>query len=129
MREVKNQPHWSYEALERLTATGWKLVPILVLMLSMGGIAGAGFLTQVILGRALTVEGYGVLATGMGLITILGAFSGHGIGGFWLKVFGSEGWAGLRWVKPSLTLAAILAVCAVGLTLLLNLTLNTSHRV
>jgi O-antigen/teichoic acid export membrane protein len=69
------------------------------------GLAGAGvlaFLTQVLLGQALTVDDFGILSTAVSIAVIVTAAIGFGTSSVWLLVFGQEGWQGFRWVKQSL---------------------------
>jgi len=65
------------------------------------------FAAQVLLTRALPPEGYGALNAAIAAITLVSPLAGFGVGKYWLRVFGAHGWAGLAWVRPSLTLAAI----------------------
>jgi len=69
----------------------------------LGSLAGAGlmFITQVVLARELTPSGYGVFAAALATITLLGPLAGFGVHGFWLKVFGAEGWGAVRWLTRS----------------------------
>ncbi len=67
---------------------------------SLGG-AGLAFLTQVVLARELTPAGYGVFAASLATITLVSPLAGFGVQGFWLKLFGAEGWHAIRWLPPS----------------------------
>jgi len=64
-------------------------------------IALVTFLSQILLTRSLHQEGYGVLATAVASVGLVATVSGFGIGPFWLRIFGEEGWGGHRWVRPS----------------------------
>jgi len=55
----------------------------------------------VVLARELTPSGYGVFAAALATTTVLGALAGFGVGGFWLKAFGAEGWGAVRWLTRS----------------------------
>lgn len=66
--------------------------------------AGLSFFAQMIFARRLTVDEYGLLATYLVTINMLLPIAGFGIGQFWLKVFGAEGFAAQRWIRPSLRL-------------------------
>lgn len=69
--------------------------------------AGAAFVTQLLLARGLPVQQYGALATALASVNLLAPLAGFGVGQYWLRVFGKEGWAGQRWVWPTLKLAII----------------------
>lgn len=87
-----------------------------LVILTVGTFSGAGltFLTQVLLARALTPEEFGAFFAALSLVTLISPLAGFGVGMFWLKAFGEEGWNGLRWVKPSLSFTAISTVLAVS---------------
>lgn len=72
-------------------------------LLWFGSLIGAGlaFLTQVLLARELTPAGYGVFAAALATVTLLAPLAGFGVQGFWLKVFGAEGWQATRWLPAS----------------------------
>lgn len=72
-------------------------------LLWFGSLIGAGlaFLTQVVLARELTPAGYGVFAAALATVTLLAPLAGFGVQGFWLKVFGAEGWQAIRWFPAS----------------------------
>ncbi len=84
-------------------------------LLWVGTVGGAGlsFLAQVIFARLLTPGDYGALASALVAVTLLASLAGFGIGQFWLKIFGAEGWRARRWLPPSLTFASLscLAAC------------------
>lgn len=85
-------------------------------VLGLGSLAGAGaaFLTQVLLARHLAPADFGALAAVLAAIGLVAPLAAFGVGGFWLKAFGEEGWAGRRWVLPAVrfALASTLAVTA-----------------
>lgn len=72
-------------------------------LLWFGSLVGAGlaFITQVVLARELTPAGYGVFAAALATVTLLAPLAGFGVQGFWLKVFGAEGWGAVRWLTAS----------------------------
>ncbi|MHB8978757.1 MAG: flippase [Trichloromonadaceae bacterium] len=74
-----------------------------VSFLWLGSIIGAGcaFLTQVILARKLGPEVFGIFAAALSTVTLLAPLAGFGIGQYWLKAFGHEGWGALRWLPGS----------------------------
>lgn len=76
---------------------------VAISLLWLGSLVGAGFafITQVVLARELTPAGYGVFAAALATVTLLVPLAGFGVQGFWLKVFGAEGWGAMRWLTPS----------------------------
>ncbi|MDA7088509.1 flippase [Pseudomonas sp. SA3-5] len=96
-----------------------------VSLLWLGSILGAGcaFFTQVLLARALGPATLGAFAAALGVVILVAPLASFGVGGFWLKVFGQEGWQAVRWLRGSLkyalvttclVLAALLAWAAFG---------------
>ena len=88
------------------------------LLLLGGGTFGAAILSmaaQLLLARHLTVGDFGRLATILAAVNILSPIATFGVNWFWVQVFGREGYAGFRWVGPSMLLLA----CTNGLSLLL----------
>lgn len=96
-----------------------------VSLLWIGSILGAGtaFVTQVVLARELGPAELGTFAAALGTVTLLMPFASFGVGSFWLKIFGLEGWQGMRWLRSSLhytilttavTLSALLIWAAFG---------------
>lgn len=81
----------------------------IVSYLWLGSIFGAGcaFLTQVLLARELGPANFGVFAAALGMVTLVTPLACFGIGGFWLKAFGQEGWQAMRWLRRSFLFAAI----------------------
>jgi len=63
--------------------------------------SGIGFLTQVLLARNLGTESFGLFSAALGMVNLLVPLAGFGIAGFWLKIFGQEGWRGIRWLPAS----------------------------
>lgn len=80
-----------------------------VSLLWLGSLIGAGlaFITQVVLARELTPDGYGVFAAALATVTLLAPLAGFGVQGFWLKVFGAEGWQATRWLPGSFRFVAM----------------------
>lgn len=74
-----------------------------VSLLWIGSLLGAGcaFLTQIILARQLGPSDFGIFAAALAMITLLAPLAGFGIAGYWLKVFGQEGWHATRWLLGS----------------------------
>lgn len=63
--------------------------------------AGFAFFIQIILARKLGVAQFGIFSSGLATVTLVAPLAGFGVAQFWLKIFGKEGWAGLRWLKSS----------------------------
>ncbi len=78
-------------------------------LLWIGSLSGAGFafLTQVLLARGLGSASFGIFFSALSTITLLAPLAGFGISQFWLKAFGAEGWAAVRWIKPSIKFVAV----------------------
>lgn len=72
-------------------------------LLWFGSILGAGcaFLTQVLLARKLGPDTFGMFAASLSTVTLIAPLAGFGIGQFWLKAFGQEGWLAMRWLPGS----------------------------
>lgn len=89
----------------------------IVSFLWLGSIFGAGcaFLTQVLLARELGPAAFGVFAAALSMVTLGAPLASFGVGGFWLKAFGQEGWQAVRWLRASFafTAASTLLVLAV----------------
>lgn len=77
---------------------------VLVLFAGSIGSAGCAFLIQVLLARELTPEIYGFFSTALATVTLLSSLACMGVPGFLIRVFGSEGMQGTRWVRTSLKL-------------------------
>lgn len=93
-------------------------------ILWLGAISGAffAFLTQVFLARELGIHDYGQFAAALATITIVAPLAGFGVSGFWLRIFGEEGWRAVRWVGPSLRFlilsTAVLIILILGWALI-----------
>lgn len=81
----------------------------IVSLLWLGSILGAGcaFLTQVLLARELGPTALGAFAAALGMVTLVAPLASFGVGGFWLKAFGQEGWQAVRWLRGSLKYALV----------------------
>lgn len=90
----------------------------LLSFLWVGSLAGAGmaFITQVMIARILDVGQFGSFSSALATVTLVAPLAGIGVPALWLKVFGAEGWGGLRWVKPSFNF--VLMSCAGVMTAL-----------
>lgn len=89
--------------------------PLLLLFGGTMGAALSSMLAQLVLARSLDVADYGRLAAILAAANLLSPIAGFGLNGFWIQVFGREGWGAFRWVAPSLRLIGVtsLAMLAV----------------
>lgn len=84
----------------------------MISLLWLGSIMGAGcaFLTQVLLARELGPSALGVFAASLGMVMLVAPLASFGVGGFWLRMFGQEGWQGRRWLGSSLRYTALTTI-------------------
>jgi O-antigen/teichoic acid export membrane protein len=82
---------------------GWRGALGAVSMLWIATAAGAGlaFVTQALLARKLGPSHYGLFASSLATITMLTPLAAFGLPQYWLQVYGVEGWAANRWLRPS----------------------------
>lgn len=75
-----------------------------VSFLWVGSLIGSGstFLIYTILARKLGPTEYGIFSSSLSIVTIFNLLAGFGLSQFWLKIFGEEGWQGVRWLSVSL---------------------------
>ncbi|REG50339.1 O-antigen/teichoic acid export membrane protein [Paraburkholderia sp. BL6669N2] len=88
-----------------------------VSLLSVSALASAGlaFAVQAMLARSLSSAEYGRFATALAVVTIIAPAVGFGVPSFWLKAYGTEGWAARRWMAPSMSFVVRSAfVCLIG---------------
>lgn len=113
--------YWSLTSLPPGLRTALGAMSMLWFATALG--AGLTFLTQALLARKLGPASYGLFASSLATVTIVAPLAGFGLAQFWLKVFGGEGWAAERWLRPSarfiafttsLTIAIILAWAFAG---------------
>jgi O-antigen/teichoic acid export membrane protein len=76
------------------------------------------FLSQLFFARALGPSDYGALATVLATLSLLSPLAGFGIGKYWLRAFGLEGWQAQRWLAPSLRFASLTTLVTMLLVLL-----------
>lgn len=78
--------------------------------------AGLAFLTQVVLARGLNAEEYGSFSSAFAMVTLVVPLAGFGVPALWLKIFGTEGWMGVRWIKPSLNFVFVTTLSVLAVT-------------
>jgi O-antigen/teichoic acid export membrane protein len=99
---------------------GWRSALAAMSLLWIATVAGAGmsFLTQTLLARELGPAEFGMFVSSLATVTMVAPMAGFGLSQFWLKAYGTEGWAADRWLRPSLrfitltTLTTLLAIAA-----------------
>lgn len=92
----------------------------IVSFLWLGSILGAGcaFLTQALLARELGPASFGVLSSSLSLVVMLTPLASFGVGAFWLKVFGQEGWLAVRWLSSTIKYTLLTSFIVVSVLLL-----------
>ncbi|MFM0314258.1 glycosyltransferase [Paraburkholderia nemoris] len=89
-----------------------------LLSVSALGSAGLAFAVQATLARSLSPSEYGQFAAALAVVTIIAPAVGFGVPSFWLKAYGTEGWAAKRWMDASVRFIARSAfVCLVAAAL------------
>ncbi|WP_407354021.1 polysaccharide biosynthesis C-terminal domain-containing protein [Luteimonas sp. R10] len=103
----------------------WRRAAMTVSMLGIATAAGAVmvFLTQVLLARHMGPTDYGLFASSLATVTMIAPLAGFGLTQFRLKVYGVEGWAAHRWLRPSLRFTLVTSLLAVGIVVLWALTI------
>lgn len=100
-----------------------------LLWLSQLSASISAFFTQLLLVRILTTQEYGAYATAFTFVGIIASLSGFGVGTYWLRIFGKEGWMGFRWIKKTLILASgsivLSFIIVIATTLLINISVTT----
>jgi O-antigen/teichoic acid export membrane protein len=88
-----------------------------VSMLSFATGLGAvmAFVTQTLLARELGPAAYGMFASSLVTVMMAAPLAGFGLTQFRLRVYGVEGWAAHRWIKPSLQFATFSTTLAIAL--------------
>lgn len=91
------------------------------------GTAFLAFLTNLVLSRGMSMEGYGRLSALLAAINIATPIASVGLGWVWLELFGREGRAAVRWIAPALRLAAVATLLSSAFLVLYVVT-TESHR-
>lgn len=95
-------------------STGLKRAAAALSLLSFATALGAVLvlLTQLLLARQLGPAMYGLFASSLATVSMIAPFAGFGLSQFRLRVYGAEGWAADRWIRPSLRLSLVTGVIA-----------------
>ncbi len=102
-------------------------ISILWLMQLISGVCA--FLTQVFLARYFEVGEYGSIVAALAIITLVSPLAGFGIGSFWLRCFGKEGWKAFRWVNPSIKFVLATSVITFSLVMFWALFIESNSLV
>ncbi|BCT93323.1 hypothetical protein LYSHEL_23470 [Lysobacter helvus] len=96
---------------------GWKRALTTIGMLGAATALGAVlvFLTQTLLARELGPDDYGLFASSLATVTMIAPLAGFGLTQFRLKVYGIEGWAAARWLRPSLRFTTGTTIAALAI--------------
>lgn len=106
-------PRWATTYLPH----GWHRAASAISLLWLATALGAGmaFLTQALLARELGPADYGLFTSSLAMVTMVAPLAGFGLAQFWLKVYGSEGWAANRWLRPSLRFLTVTTGLTMGI--------------
>jgi O-antigen/teichoic acid export membrane protein len=100
-------------AIKRRTG-GLKRAAAALSLLSFATALGAALvlITQSLLARQLGPATYGLFASSLATVSMIAPFAGFGLSQLRLRVYGAEGWAANRWIRPSVRLSLITGVMA-----------------
>lgn len=68
--------------------------------------------TQSLLARQLGPATYGLFASSLATVSMIAPFAGFGLSQLRLRVYGAEGWAANRWIRPSVRLSLMTGALA-----------------
>lgn len=91
---------------------------MMVLTVSSLGSACLAFLVQAALARTLTATEYGHFASALAPLSIIAPAVGFGLPIFWLKLYGTEGWAAIRWMRVSVQFVKGSSLLCLGVALI-----------
>ena len=95
----------------------------------MGSLIGSGssFLIYILVAREIGPTSFGVFSSALATITIFSLIAGFGVSQSWLKIFGKEGWSGIKWIKPSIQFVVFtLVLITIFLTILAGMPFQDS---
>jgi O-antigen/teichoic acid export membrane protein len=73
------------------------------------------FLTQALLARQMGPAEYGLFASSLATVTMIAPLAGFGLTQFRLQIYGVEGWAANRWLRPSMRFTVVTTLLATAL--------------
>jgi O-antigen/teichoic acid export membrane protein len=98
-----------------LAPTFFLAKPFLIILGATLSAAVANFAVQFVLARALGPNQFGAFLSAFAIVTLLSPLAAFGLSSWWLRVFGEEGYAAQRWVKPSLQFSALSSFAVIAL--------------
>jgi len=81
----------------------------LVVLVAVTLAAFSNFVVQFVLARTLGPAQFGAFSSALAIVMLVAPIAAFGIGSWWLRIFGEEGYAANRWVKPSLQFSVLSA--------------------
>jgi O-antigen/teichoic acid export membrane protein len=98
----------------------WRSVLGTISMLWFATALGAGmaFITQALLARELGPAHFGLFTSSLATVSMVAPLAGFGLSQFWLKAYGGEGWAGNRWLRPSIRFLAATTALTLSIVVL-----------
>jgi O-antigen/teichoic acid export membrane protein len=87
-----------------------------IIILGATGLAAlTNFVVQFVLARTLGPSEFGAFYFAMAMVLLVSPLAAFGVGGWWLRVFGEEGYAAQRWVRTSLKFAVLSSFSVIAL--------------
>lgn len=99
-----------------MTPKGLRRAAAALSLLSFASAFGALLVlaTQSLLARELGPSAYGLFASSLATVSMIAPLAGFGLSQYRLRVYGVEGWAAERWLRPTLRLSVITTLVAFG---------------
>ncbi len=99
-------------------------------LLTASALASAvcAFIVQAALARILTPTEFGNFTSAMAALALIAPAVGFGIPAYWLKVFGTEGWAAFRWMSASIRFVLCTSLLCVVVAIAWACTQSTGVR-
>ena len=121
--ETYNSIQTTYSMLHKNNV--FNVLPFLIILGATALASLANFAVQLVLARTLGPNEFGAFCFALAIVTLIGPLATFGIGSWWLRVFGEEGCAAQRWVKPSLKFSALISFTVI--TILIGWALLGPH--
>jgi O-antigen/teichoic acid export membrane protein len=93
----------------------FKALPFLIIFGATTLAALANVAVQFVLARTLGPNQFGAFCSSLAIVTLIAPLAAFGVGSWWLRVFGEEGYAAQRWVKPSIKFSALTSLAVITL--------------